>query len=81
MDDVPATTCALVSTSCGPITNPLPSSIRWHDGARPRILRTLERTSLMAASFFRAASGGPASVIGVCENGLVTSGKPELFSS
>ena len=41
VSSVPATTCAFVITSSGPMTKPVPSSCRLHDGALPRIFRTL----------------------------------------
>ena len=81
VSSVPATTCAFVITSSGPMTNPVPSSCRLHDGALPRIFRTLFSTSCTTALPASAGSGGPTCVIGVGANGLNTSGKPELSST
>ena len=78
---VPATTCALVITSSGAKTKPDPSSCRWHDGALPRILRTLGCAAATAGLRVSAALGGPVAVTGVRAKGLSTSGKPELSSS
>ncbi len=78
---MPATTCALVITSSGAKTKPEPSSCRWHDGALPRILRTLGCAVATAALWASATFGGPVAVTGVRAKGLNTSGKPELSRS
>ena len=78
---VPATTCALVITSSGAKTKPDPSSCRWHDGALPRIFRTLGCAAATAGLLGSAEFGGPVAVTGVRAKGLSTSGKPELSSS
>ena len=57
--DVPATTCAFVITRCGATTKPVPSSALLHDGARPRTLSTLGRTSRTTCESASAGSGGP----------------------
>ena len=56
------------------MTNPVPSSCRWHDGALPRTFSTLRlhgaRRPGCSAS---AGSGGPVAVTGSAANGLSTS--------
>src|SRR5690606_27640608 len=78
---VPATTCALVITRSGAITNPEPSSARWQLGATPRMRSTLCCSEAATGLASTLGSGGSTAVIGARPNGPITSGNPEVLSS
>ena len=77
----PATTCALVITRLGAITNPLPSNTFWQLGATLRILTTLGATAATTGLLASAGSGESTGMTGVRLNGSSTAGRPEVFSS
>src|ERR1700744_5402754 len=77
----PATTCALVITRSGAITNPLPSKTFWQLGARLRTLTTLGAVAVTTGLVASAGSGDATGTTGVRLNGSSTAGRPEGFSS
>ena len=68
-------------TRWGATTNPLPSSAREHERARPRTFSTLALACRTTGLLSSTGSAGPTSVIGVGENGASTSGNPETSNS
>lgn len=77
----PATTCALVITRSGAITNPLPSKTFWQLGARLRTLTTLGAVACTTGLLASSGSGEATGITGVRLNGSSTAGSPEVFSS
>src|SRR5664279_2723027 len=77
----PATTCALVSTLSGPMTNPVPS-IRREQDSEIALTLTIEACAAATAGLpATAGSGGSTLVTGVGASGSRIAGNPESLNT